>query len=130
MPIYIQADATYLKSLQKAYEEIKQTHAEIHGVIHSAIVLLDKSLANMDEESFRAGFSAKMDVSVHLAQVFQHEALDFVLFFSSMQSFIKAPGQSNYAAGCTFKDAFARQLAQEWACAVKVMNWGYWGGGL
>ena len=26
------------------------------GVIHSAIVLLDKSLANMDEEQFRVAF--------------------------------------------------------------------------
>ena len=69
-----------------------------------------------------------MDVSVRIAQVFQHEALDFVLFFSSLQSFSKSPGQSNYAAGCTFKDAFAHYLARHWSCAVKVMNWGYWGG--
>ena len=126
-PIYIQADATNLESLQKAYGEIKQFHAKIHGVIHSAIVLLDKSLTTMDEERFQAGLSAKVDVSVRLAQVFQIEALDFVLFFSSMISFTKAPGQSNYAAGCTFKDAFAHQLAKEWSCAVKIMNWGYWG---
>ncbi|HWU89394.1 MAG TPA: beta-ketoacyl synthase N-terminal-like domain-containing protein, partial [Kofleriaceae bacterium] len=39
----------------------------------------------------------------------------------------KAAGQSNYAAGCTFKDAFASRLALEWPSAVKVMNWGYWG---
>ncbi|NKB24234.1 MAG: SDR family NAD(P)-dependent oxidoreductase [Kiritimatiellae bacterium] len=126
-PTYIQADVTKLESLQKAYEEIKQTHSQIHGVIHAAIVLLDKSLTNMDEERFHAGFSAKVDVSVRLAQVFQKEALDFVLFFSSIQSFTKSPGQSNYASGCTFKDAFAHQLANEWSCAVKVINWGYWG---
>jgi hypothetical protein len=47
--------------------------------------------------------------------------------FSSIQSFAKAPGQANYAAGCTFSDAYGRQLAQELACPVKVMNWGYWG---
>ena len=82
----------------------------------------------MDEGRFRAALAAKMDVSVRMAQVFQHEALDFVLCFSSLQSFSKSPGQSNYAAGCTFKDAFAHYLARHWACAVKVMNWGYWGG--
>ena len=81
----------------------------------------------MDEQRFQAALSAKVDISIRLAQIFKNEPLDFVLFFSSMQSFIHAPGQSNYAAGCTFKDAFAHRLAQEWLCTVKVMNWGYWG---
>ncbi|MCP3923115.1 MAG: SDR family NAD(P)-dependent oxidoreductase [Desulfobacterales bacterium] len=127
LPIYIAADATNKKALGNAYEEIKKQHSNIHGVIHSAIVLLDKSLANMKEEQFRAALSAKVDVSVRIAQVFQAEPLDFILFFSSMQSFSKMPGQSNYAAGCTFKDAFAHQLSHETSGVVKVINWGYWG---
>ena len=126
-PIYIQADATNKKSLQNAYDEIKKIHPQIHGVIHSAIVLWDKSLAKMSEEEFREALTAKIDVSVHLPQIFQKESLDFVLFFSSMIAFGGAAGQSNYAAGCTFKDAFAHRLAKDWPCSVKVMNWGYWG---
>ena len=68
-----------------------------------------------------------MDVSVRIAQVFEKEPLDFVLFFSSLISFIKNPLQSHYASGCAFKDAFAGQLAQKWLPAVRTMNWGYWG---
>ncbi|BAH44963.1 putative polyketide synthase [Brevibacillus brevis NBRC 100599] len=126
-PLYIEADATDRESLQSAYEEIKKQYGKINGVIHSAIVLFDRSLANMDETTFRAGLVPKVEVSVRMSQVFGEEALDFVLFFSSINSFTKSPGQSNYASGCTFKDAFAHQLAEEWTCAVKVMNWGYWG---
>ncbi|NQF13850.1 SDR family NAD(P)-dependent oxidoreductase [Brevibacillus sp. HB1.3] len=126
-PLYIEADATDRESLQSAYEEIKKQYGKINGVIHSAIVLLDRSLANMDETTFRAGLVPKVEVSVRMSQVFGEEALDFVLFFSSINSFTKSPGQSNYASGCAFKDAFAHQLAEEWTCAVKVMNWGYWG---
>ncbi|WJQ79782.1 SDR family NAD(P)-dependent oxidoreductase [Brevibacillus brevis] len=126
-PFYIEADATDRESLQSAYEEIKKQYGKINGVIHSAIVLLDRSLANMDETTFRAGLVPKVEVSVRMSQVFGEEALDFVLFFSSINSFTKSPGQSNYASGCAFKDAFAHQLAEEWTCAVKVMNWGYWG---
>ncbi|WP_025699179.1 SDR family NAD(P)-dependent oxidoreductase, partial [Paenibacillus forsythiae] len=126
-PFYISADARDRDALQQAYREIKERYGHIDGVIHSAIVLLDKSLANMEEEQFRAGIAAKADVSVRLAQVFNGEPLDFVLFFSSLNSFLKPPGQSNYSAGCVFKDAFAHQLSLEWACPVKVMNWGYWG---
>src|SRR5205085_6715319 len=103
-------------------------HATIHGIVHSAIVLLDKSLANMDEERFRAGLAAKVDVCVRMAQVFRDEPLDFVLLFSSMAALLKSAGQSNYAAGCAFKDAFAH--AGVWGRpdgTVKVINWGYWG---
>lgn len=62
-----------------------------------------------------------------MAQVFQKEPLDFALFFSSVQSFARASGQSNYAAGCSFKDAFAHRLSQVWPCTVAVINWSYWG---
>ena len=126
-PLYIEADATDRWALERAYARIKQEHAQVHGVVHSAIVLSDKSLARMEEASFVAALSAKVDVSVRLAQVFCEDPLDFVLFFSSVLSFDKPAGQSNYAAGCAFKDAFAHALGRIWSCPVKVMNWGYWG---
>ena len=127
VPEYITADATDRKALEQAYKEIKQKYAQIHGVVHGTIVLADQSLAKMDEERFKSGLSAKVDVSVRMAQVFHKEPLDFVLFFSSINSFSKAPGQSNYNSGCAFNDAFASQLARQWPCTVKIMNWGYWG---
>ena len=126
-PLYISADAANQKTLRKAYDEIKQKYGKINGIVHSAIVLLDQSLANMEEERFRAGLIAKVDVSVRMVQVFHNEPLDFIVFFSSINSFAKAAGQSNYAAGCTFKDIYAHQLSKEWLCEVKVINWGYWG---
>jgi polyketide synthase PksM len=126
-PRYLQADAGCLESLRAAHREIKKEHSQVHGIVHSAIVLRDKSLANMDEEAFRAAFAAKADVCVQMAEVFGREPLDFALFFSSTQSLLSTTGQGNYAAGCTFKDAFALRLCREWTCPVKVMNWGYWG---
>jgi polyketide synthase PksN len=126
-PLYVSADATDLDSLQTAYRRIKERYPQIHGVVHSAIVLADKTLSNMDEERFQAGLSAQVEVSVRLAQAFAPEPLDFILFFSAMNAFVKNAGQSNYVAGCTFKDAFAHHLMRERSHAVKIMNWGYWG---
>jgi len=129
-PVYIQADATQLGDLQQAYQDIKQIHPQVHGVIHSAVGVFDQSLAQMSESHLREILSVKIDLSVRIAQVFEKGAeqntLDFVLFFSSMSAFGKAAGMAGYAAGCVFKDAFAQRLAQQWPCAVKVMNWGYW----
>nr|WP_280146078.1 SDR family oxidoreductase [Bacillus amyloliquefaciens]MDH3090177.1 SDR family oxidoreductase [Bacillus amyloliquefaciens] len=126
-PIYIEADAANPDELTRAYETIKRTHPHINGIIHSAIVLEDQSLANMPESRFKSVLAAKVNVSVNMARVFQNEPLDFALFFSSVQSFARAAGQSNYAAGCSFKDAFAAHLAQVCPYSAAVMNWSYWG---
>ncbi|MFG2605995.1 SDR family NAD(P)-dependent oxidoreductase [Streptomyces sp. NPDC048514] len=126
-PLYLQADATDEEQLSRARRVTLDRFGALHGVVHAAISLLDRSLAQMSEERFRAGYAAKLDVGVAMARVFGGLPLDFVLFFSSMASFVKGAGQANYAAGCAFKDALAHRLAQDWPCAVKVVNWGYWG---
>nr|WP_314464371.1 SDR family NAD(P)-dependent oxidoreductase [uncultured Clostridium sp.] len=126
-PFYIQADATDEAELTKAYRIMKGKFNKVNGVIHSAIVLSDKSLMNMEEERFRRTLRAKSDICVRMAQVFLGEELDFILFFSSFNSFVKPAGQSNYAAGCTFEDAYAQSLAMQQKEKVKIINWGYWG---
>lgn len=125
-PLYIQADATRLEDMEQAYGLIKERYAQVNGVVHAAIVLRDGTLANMQESDFLEAFEAKADVCLRLAQVFKGVKPDFVLFFSSAQSFAKPPGQGNYTAGCLFKDAFAKRITREWGCPGKVMNWGYW----
>ncbi|MEX3547626.1 MAG: SDR family NAD(P)-dependent oxidoreductase [Burkholderia sp.] len=126
-PVYLQADAGDRLALSRARDTILQRHGRIHGVVHSALVLQDRSLARMDDATLQAALRPKLDVSLRIAQVFAVDALDFVLFFSSMMSVSRAAGQGNYAAGCTFKDALAQALGRRWPGAVKVMNWGYWG---
>ena len=126
-PRYISADAGNHAALQQAVTQVLAEHGRIHGVIHAAIQLEDQSLARMQPQKFAAGLAAKVDVCARLAEVFEHQPLDFMLFFSSLQSYTKSAGQSNYAAGCTFKNAFAQALGQQRGYPVKVINWGYWG---
>jgi polyketide synthase PksM len=126
-PMYISADATDVAALERARRKILETHPAIHGVVHSAIVLRDQSISRMDESAFKSTLSAKVDASVNIDRVFGDQDLDFMLFFSSMISFIKSAGQCNYSAGCTFKDSFAQRLRQERPYPVKIINWGYWG---
>ena len=126
-PEYLVADAADRTALDNARKSVIARHGAIHGVVHSALVLADQSVANMDPARFRLALDAKVSTSVRLAEVFGGDELDFLLFFSSLQSFTKNQGQSNYAAGCTFVDSFARWMAPRVRCAVKVMSWGYWG---
>ena len=126
-PSYLQADASDLSALQEAYQQIIAQQGQINGVIHSAIVLKDQSVANMSEIDFRAALSAKVNSAVNMARVFGASALDFMVFFSSAIAFEKVPGQSNYAAGTVFTDSFAQALAKQVPYPVKIINWGYWG---
>lgn len=126
-PLYFQADATDVRELARVGEQIRRFYPAIHGVVHSALVLRDQSLVTMDAATFNASFAAKVDTSVNLDRVFGGLDLDFMLFFSSILTFSSSAGQSNYAAGCAFKDAFARSLQSQRPYPVKIMNWGYWG---
>ena len=125
-PVYLSVDAANFEALQVAYTTIKQSYPVIHGVIHSAVGLFDHSIAEMNEPRFRDILSAKIDISVYLAQVFKDEMLDFILYFSSTVALDKNGGLSGYAAGGAFEDAFALHLAKQSTCAVKVINWGHW----
>ncbi|MBD2610773.1 SDR family NAD(P)-dependent oxidoreductase [Nostoc punctiforme FACHB-252] len=126
MPRYISADATSQEELQRAYEQIKREFGSVQGVVHAAVGIFDRSFKDTDEARLRTVLSAKVDVSVRLAQVFHTEDLDFVLFFSSIEALSQSGGLSGYAAGCAFKDAFSQCLANRWHCPVKVIHWGHW----
>ncbi|PJN35791.1 polyketide synthase [Streptomyces sp. CB02959] len=124
---YLSADAADPAALRRAVEEVGRHHPRIHGVVQAALVLRDSTLARMDEATLRTALRAKVDVTTAMAEVFGGVELDFVVLLSSMQSFTTAAGQGNYAAGCTFSDAYAHALGTHWETPVKVMNWGWWG---
>jgi NADP-dependent 3-hydroxy acid dehydrogenase YdfG len=126
-PLYISADASDAAQLRAAHETIASRYGSIHGVVHSAVGVLDQSIEKVATDHFSAVLSSKLAASVCLAQVFGPHVLDFFVFFSSLNSFGKEGGKSGYSAGCTFIDAFAHRLSQQGGPAVKVMNWGYWG---
>src|SRR5262249_28953068 len=51
-PWYVQADATDRTSLAEAHRRIKERFPAVHGVVHSAITLLDQTVARMSEARF------------------------------------------------------------------------------
>lgn len=126
-PIYLTADASNYNQLHETYLEIVKQFGIVHGVIHSAMVLTENRLENMSEEEFLNSYKTKANISIAIAQVFAKIPLDFILFFSSLISFIKNAKQGHYASGCIFEDIYAAQLAQEFHCNIKIVNWGFGG---
>lgn len=125
--LYCQADGTDLMQMDAVVQQTKAKFGAINGVIHSALILDDRSISAMDEATLQAVLAPKVTGSLVLAEVVKEEPLDFMLFFSSTQSFWGNAGQSNYAAACTFADAYASYLGQTRPYPVKTIHWGYWG---
>ncbi|MFT4924855.1 MAG: acyl transferase domain-containing protein, partial [Phenylobacterium sp.] len=128
-PRYLSADAADLTALQQVYQQIKTDFVQIHGVIHAAVGQFDAAFKHTDEAYFKTTLNAKIDVSVRIGQVFEQHDLDFVLFFSSVESFWRSGGYSGYSAGCSFIDQFAERLSKRTHCPVKVIHWGHWATG-
>ncbi|MFD3970407.1 amino acid adenylation domain-containing protein [Streptomyces cyaneofuscatus] len=124
-PLYLRCDATDLASLRAAKDEIVRRFGAVHGVIHSGLVFSGASLARMSAEQFEDVLRGKVDASVRCMQVFGGESLDFALFLSSINSYLKAIKQANYAAACTFLDAFALTVQRDYGAVGKVLNLGY-----
>jgi enoyl-CoA hydratase/carnithine racemase/NAD(P)-dependent dehydrogenase (short-subunit alcohol dehydrogenase family)/acyl carrier protein len=114
-------------ALAEALASIEAQMGPIHGIVHSAMVLDDRRLAEMSEDSFARVTAPKVAGARALAAATEGRALDFLLFFSSVQSLIGNLGQANYAAASTFMDGLAGDLARTRPYPVVTVNWGYWG---
>ncbi|GAB6125992.1 SDR family NAD(P)-dependent oxidoreductase [Humidesulfovibrio idahonensis] len=125
-PVYIQADASDRAALGRVREAVQERFGRLDGIVLAAIDLRDMTVARLTDEALDASLRAKADVALLLGQVFDLAALDFVLIFSSLQSFARMPGQGAYAAGCTLGDALAHNLRHAKGARTAVMHWGYW----
>nr|AGS77291.1 polyketide synthase [Myxococcus fulvus] len=125
--LYQVADVSDLARMQDAYGQARARFGSVDGVVHSAIVLKDAILANMTEPVLEEVLGPKVTGTVALFEVFRGVPLDFMLFFSSAESFICEAGQSNYAAASRFEDSQASLARGDTGFPVVVINWGYWG---
>ncbi|MFB6076108.1 MAG: SDR family NAD(P)-dependent oxidoreductase, partial [Candidatus Aenigmatarchaeota archaeon] len=123
---YFSVDISDKKQMQNARERIRNTFGPINGVIHSAFVLKDSTLFNMQEEKLSQVLAPKVEGTLHLYELVRQEKLDFFTFFSSYISFFGAPGQSNYTSASTFQDNFAFYLSYDLNIPAQVINWIAW----
>ena len=87
--------------------EIRQTMPPLRGVVHSAMVLDDGLLMNLDQERFHRALDPKILGAWLLHQLTLDDQLDFFILYSSAAAFVGNPGQGNYVAGCYYLEALA-----------------------
>lgn len=124
--LYLSAAVDDEPAMTQAIQTARAQFGELHGVVHSAMVLEDCRLAEMNEDTFARVLRPKAAGAIALARATAGLDLDFVLFFSSAQSFVGNVGQANYAAASTFLDGFAGAMRAQRRYPVVVINWGFW----
>ncbi|MFF7240915.1 SDR family NAD(P)-dependent oxidoreductase [Streptomyces collinus] len=120
---YLRADASDAGRLAAVLEQA----GPVHGIMHAAMAQRSRLVRDLSDDDLAESLTAKSGVAAALVDAIGATELDFLLFFSSAQSFLGEPGLGNYAAGSTFLDAYAHTLDERLPYPVRAVDWGFWG---
>lgn len=121
----IQCDVSVLIQVVDAISKIEEKFSScpIKGVFHSAAVLHDALIENLEEPLFRKVLQPKVSGALNLHYATLHNKLDFFVCYSSISSFIGNVSQCNYAAANSFLDTFCH-YRRNLGLAGQSINWG------
>lgn len=91
-------DVTDADAVTTLIDRLTHAHGRMAGIIHSAMVLDDGMIANMDAVRTRAVLAPKIDGAANLDRATRGAALDYFVAFSSITTMVGNPGQGAYVA--------------------------------
>jgi len=104
----IKADVSVEQDVQGLFEQIKMECPPLKGIMHSAMVIDDQTIAAQTPAAFRRVIAPKVDGAWNLHLYSRACPLEFFVMFSSVAALIGNPGQGSYAAANAFLDGLAR----------------------
>ncbi|KAK0136171.1 Hybrid PKS-NRPS synthetase apdA [Merluccius polli] len=121
----IQCDVSVSTQVAEAITAIVQSFPSwpIKGVFHSAAVLHDALIENLDRSLFQKVFRPKVNGVLNLHYATLHNKLDYFVCYSSISSFIGNASQCNYSAANSFLDTFCH-YRRNLGLAGQSINWG------
>lgn len=125
--VYYQVDVSNFDAMSEVARQIKESFGQVHGIVHSAMNFKEEMIQEVSEDVLLRTLQPKMQGAMILHQLFQNTNYDFIIFFSSGQSYTGNVKRAHYAAACNFEDCYARMLSEKEGEPVKVVNWGFWG---
>ncbi|NMM01960.1 SDR family NAD(P)-dependent oxidoreductase [Paraburkholderia sp. RP-4-7] len=102
-------DVTDAAALDALLSEIAARGTPLKGVLHSAMVIDDGLVRNLDDARFAAVLAPKLAGAWNLHRATRDAKLDFFVVYSSATTFLGNPGQSSYVAANTFLEALVGQ---------------------
>lgn len=95
----------------------------LRGLLHTAMVLDDGLIANLDAERFDRVLRPKVEGAWNLHRATRGLTLDFFVLYSSATTTVGNPGQANYVAANAYLESLARQRRAEGLPGLAVA-WG------
>ncbi|KAI3553359.1 hypothetical protein CABS03_12727 [Colletotrichum abscissum] len=106
----LQCDITNDESMARAASYCSAL-PPVRGVVHGAMILKDRTFSQMTVEEWSKPLLPKVFGTINLDKSFASPDLSFFITLSSIVAVVGKSGQSNYAAGNGFQDAFAHAHA-------------------
>ncbi|MFN3191970.1 MAG: SDR family NAD(P)-dependent oxidoreductase [Aureliella sp.] len=122
----IPADVTKASEVQRVLSTIDRDMPPLRGVVHTAMVLEDKLLVDLDRPTLERVLWPKMLGGWNLHEATTARQLDHFVLFSSLSSVFGHAGQANYSAANALLDSLAYYRRSQGLPAT-VMNWGHLG---
>ena len=116
-------DVTDKGQLSALLHDVAKRFSPLRGIVHSAMVIDDALIRNMDEGQIRRVFEPKILGAQNLHELTLGAKLDFFVLFSSATTLFGNPGQGNYVAANTWLEALARHRRGLGLPATSVL-WG------
>src|SRR5215472_4539455 len=124
----VAADVGRDEDVRRLIQTIRNELPPLRGIVHSAGVLDDGILAQLDWDRFAPLFQPRVYGSWLLHECTKSLELDFFIFESSLLSLLGSAGQGNYTASSAFLDSLAAHRRAAGLPAIAI-NWCAWSGG-
>jgi surfactin synthase thioesterase subunit/NAD(P)-dependent dehydrogenase (short-subunit alcohol dehydrogenase family)/acyl carrier protein len=124
----VAADIGREEDVSRLIQTIGNELPVLKGVVHSAGVLDDGILAQLDWDRFSRVFEPKVYGSWLLHEYTKSLKLDFFILKSSLLSLLGSAGQGNYTASNAFLDGLAAHR-RAMGLPATAINWCAWSGG-
>ncbi len=131
---YVQADVAHPSQVDALVAGILAREGRLDGVFHAAGVTRDAFLTRKRSEDMSEVLAAKLEGVLALDRATAGVSLDFFVMFSSVAAVTGNVGQSDYAFGNGFLDAFAAYRSElvargERSGRTLSIDWPLWDGG-
>lgn len=125
--IVVKGDVARLSDTEAAVAAARAEGFALRGVVHSAMVLDDAFITQLDNERLARVMRPKIAGAWNLHLATQQLPLDFFIAFSSIAALMGSSGQANYVAANGFLDAFMRWRRAR-GLPGQSIGWGALGG--
>jgi polyketide synthase PksN len=112
---------------EQTLKNITEKYSHINCIIHADFVVDHSPIITTSQKKLIDVLAPQVKGTINLMKAISNKSLDFLMFFSSIQSFVANIGQASYTAACLSREAIASLIGNTLDIKVRVINWGYLG---